>query len=114
MTLADSVFEQKNICVASPGDRNSDTSKEGSFSDLTSWFYLGSIDRCASSLAHEKWSTVLQGEKSMICSASAPPPNEEFISFCVNAVLVQCAYFLSCDGHLTKLSQNPVNEKIDF
>lgn len=50
----------------------------------------------------------------MICSASAPPPNEEFISFCVNAVLVQCAYFLSCDGHLTKLSQNPVNEKIDF
>lgn len=64
----------KNHLCGSPGDHNSATSKEGSFSDLTSWFYLGSIDRCASSVAHNKWSTVLQGEISMICSAAAPPP----------------------------------------
>lgn len=71
MALCASVFEQKTICLESPGDHNSTTSRKGSSSDLTSWFYRGSIDRSVCSLAHGKWSTVLQGEKSMI----PPPPS---------------------------------------
>lgn len=42
--LCFSVWEKTPICLGSPGDHNSATSKKGSFSDLISWFYLESID----------------------------------------------------------------------
>jgi len=73
-TFCASLFEQKPICLESPGDYNWAISKKGSFSDLTSWFYLESVDRCVSSLVHGKWSTALWGEESMIIHTHTNTP----------------------------------------